>query len=176
MAFDPTAYGPDVAALLALDSGGLRLMPLVAGKCSCGEAARRIPQLKTANAGVIAGLWIYFSAFEQAHAAAQDSRTREGSYWHGILHRQEPDDGNARYWFDRVGAHPIFPALAEAATAIATKYRDTGWKPPARWDPSLFIACSAQARLAPGTPLEQLALEIQRAEWQLLFDFCAQSQ
>src|SRR5262249_50019461 len=34
MKFDPTAYGPVVAALLALDGDGERLMPLASGRCS----------------------------------------------------------------------------------------------------------------------------------------------
>jgi len=36
-----------------------------------------------------------------------------------------------------------------------------------------FIAFCARARREPGGDLERRALEVQRIEWQLLFDYCA---
>src|SRR5687767_13390080 len=50
-----------------------------------------------------AGLWLYFDFLDESHAISQDLDTAEGSYWHGILHRREPDYPNAKYWFRRVG-------------------------------------------------------------------------
>ena len=37
MAFSPDAYGPHVAAILALDGNGERLMPLAGGACPAGQ-------------------------------------------------------------------------------------------------------------------------------------------
>ena len=172
MQFDPAAYGSAVAELLALDNGGQRLMPLTSGACSSAEAASRL-RGSTLPPAVRAGLWVYFSAFDEAHSIAQDLPTAEGSYWHAILHRQEPDASNSRFWFNQVGRHVIFDALAAAAREIASFYPEAGWKPPVAWDPSVFVRCCDAARRAPGSPLERMALEIQRAEWWLLFDHCA---
>jgi hypothetical protein len=168
--FRAADYGPEVAAILALDGDGERLMPLVMERCSSEAAARE--RLRAASAArlfagarapeaALSGLYVYFSCFEEAHAIAQDIAKAEGSYWHAIVHRQEPDAGNAAYWFRRVGTHPIFPALACAAGQEG------------RWDPFAFIEMCEQARRQPGSELEARARAIQRVEWQLLFDYCA---
>jgi hypothetical protein len=57
---------------------------------------------------VQAGLWCFWDFFEESHAIAQDLHTPEGSYWHAILHRREPDPSNAKYWLHKVGRHPVF--------------------------------------------------------------------
>jgi len=158
--FDPKAYGETVAAMFALDGDGRRLIPLIRSRCSseraytllkASEPATLFPGSRAPEAAM-AGLYVYFSCWDEAHETAQNIETPEGSYWHAIVHRQEPDAGNASYWFRQVGEHPIFPDLAKVA-AIE------------RWDPFAFIRQCQQA--APG------ALELQRTEWQLLFDYCA---
>lgn len=173
--FDANAYGEKVAGILALDGGGMRLMPLVAGGCG-GEALRGLtaeelfPGARAPEAA-LSGLWLYFSRFEEAHKIAQGIGTEEGSYWHAIAHRQEPDAGNAAYWFARVGKHALYPAVAEAARAIAARRPEAGFKVGAEWEPLAFVEfCEA---VKPGTAAMQAALEIQRAEWQALFDYCA---
>ena len=181
MNFDPALYGDRVRTILALDGGGRRLMPLVARSCSSpeahsilgGENTRSLFPAAPAPAGALAGLWLYFSCFEEAHGVAQDDPSAEGSFWHAILHRQEPDASNSAYWFRRVGAHPIFPALAGEAAEIVSGNADAGFRVAAKWDPFEFIHFCERATGQPGTAAEQAALEIQRAEWQLLFDYCA---
>jgi len=164
MPFDPSAYGPEIASILALDGNGGRLIPLV-------RAAPPHPHLRTqietlaAPPILLAGLYLYFSFWDEAHEIAQDIATPEGSYWHAIVHRQEPDAGNSRYWFHQTGAHPIFPELRAQAAAIGVDFGP-------RWNPSSFIDYCEQARQSPGSDSERRALEIQRAEWQLLFDYC----
>ena len=167
--FDPKAYGEEVASLLALDGNGTRFMPLAMGRCSSPEALRRLqadPALEVLPKTALAGLYVYFSCMDQAHEIAQNIASAEGSYWHAIVHRQEPDAANAGYWFRQVGAHAIFPALRTRAAEIGV---DLG----PRWDPFAFIELCERARTQPGSAAERRALEVQRAEWQLLFDYCA---
>ena len=114
----------------------------------------------------MSGLYLYFCAYDESHKISQDIETAEGSFWHGILHRQEPDPGNAAYWFRRVGQHPIFPQLRDAAAEL-------GWGTKDKWDPFAFIDFCESARNRPGSTEETTAMAIQLREWQLLFDYCA---
>ena len=172
--FDPQAYGATVAEILALDGNGERLMPLATGTCSSSAARERLRGVKpqTLFAGsrapeaAMSGLWLYFSCLDESHSLSQDIHTPDGSFWHGIMHRQEPDSFNSGYWFRRVGAHAIFPALRDAAEEL-------GYPCGSKWDPFAFIDYCEQARRKPGSATEQLALRVQLAEWQLLFDYCA---
>ncbi len=180
MRFDPTSYGEDVASLLGLDGDGSRLMPLVTGPPN-EDARRRLhgakpkelfPDAASPNAAT-AGLWLYFSCFEEAHQIAQDDSSENGSFWHAIVHRQEPDSGNSAYWFRRVGTHPIYPELVDESVRIVKRYPDAEFRPSVKWDPFGFILFCERARQQPASASEAAALEIQRSEWQLLFDHCA---
>jgi hypothetical protein len=63
-----------------------------------------------------------------AHAAAQDDRSRAGSWVHAYLHRKEGDDGNAGYWYARAGrpAPAAGVTLAAEWEAIARALADEG--------------------------------------------------
>ena len=180
MDFDPTKYGPDVARILALDGGGQRLLPLTCGPCSSQPArqllksfrpSRLFPKRKEPHASM-AGLYLYFSCFEEAHYLVDTSKSGEGQLWHAILHRQEPDSGNAAYWFRQAGPHPILSELAQEAAKILHRLPEAEFRI-GHWDPFAFIAFCDRARSQPGSVQELAAMEIQRAEWQLLFDYSA---
>jgi hypothetical protein len=181
MHWNPISYGATVAELLALAGNGGRVMPLAEGACCSDEARQRIRNAKLedlfasarAPRGSLAGLYLYFSCRDEAHEIAQADTTAEGSYWHAIVHRQEPDAGNSSYWFHRVGKHPVFPALLEQARAIEAEHPKAKINLSGAWDPIAFIAVCERARRQPDSELEHVALEIQCAEWQLLFDYCA---
>lgn len=129
------------------------------------SAVHAFPEVHSPEAG-LCGLYLYFSCLDEGHTLAQGLETPDGSFWHGIMHRQEPDPDNAAYWFRRVGKHPVFPDLAKAA-------RQMGYPSGDRWDPLGFIDYCEAARRRPGSPEEKLAMQVQLAEWQLLFHYCA---
>ena len=108
-------------------------MPLAHGKpvnvgvesLSAWSARKLFPDAFSPEAA-ISGLYLYFCAYDESHTISQEVETPEGSFWHGIMHRQEPDPGNAAYWFRRVGQHPIFPQLRDAAAELGLRVKDSG--------------------------------------------------
>ena len=183
MDFDPSKYGPHVARILALDGNGNRLLPLRCEPCT-NPAARSALEASTAAAlfpgkpepsAPMAGLWLYFNCFEEAHQLADSCQSPDGYYWHAMLHRQEGDLGNAAYWFRKTGRHRVFSELAAQAASITQRYPGAEFRS-GRWDPFAFLSFWDRALTQPGSEQESAALEIQRAEWQLLFDHCARPQ
>jgi len=176
LAFDASRYGEPIEQILALDGSGNRPMPLVCAGCSPASAkaalaAKRSDELflgAFSPGGAMSGLWLYFSCFDECHSVCQDLSSVEGSYWHAILHRLEPDAGNASYWFHRVGRHAVFPTLA-------TRARELGFTGAGDfWDPFAFVDfCEGARRAGEDSTEHRTALAVQLAEWQLLFDYCA---
>ena len=64
---------------------------------------------------ITSGILLLWDFLDESHEISQTMEGRgnpkTADYWHGIMHRREPDAGNAAYWFRRVGSHPAFAAL-----------------------------------------------------------------
>jgi len=114
--------------------------------------------------GCLSGLWLYHDFLDESHTISQDLQGWIGSYWHGIMHRREPDPSNAKYWFRRVDPNPVFEALAADAAEL-------GWKVGGGWDSFAFVDRCERER-GTGTDGELLCRRVQLREMQLLFDWC----
>lgn len=118
----------------------------------------------------LAALWLYHDFLDESHELSQTIHTIEGSYWHGIMHRREPEYANAAYWFRKVSQHPVFDPLGTAAQELASLSKVAV---PLPWNPFWFIDfCEACATGKQSD--EKLARLIQKKEWELLFDYCYQ--
>jgi hypothetical protein len=120
-----------------------------------------------------AGLWLAFGQLDRAHTVAQGIATAEGSFWHAIMHRREPDYANSKYWFAKVGRHAIDDDLAAAGKILAAgvpaapDWMRTG----APWDAARFVDF-VEAAVGGDPAAHPLAVGLQDAEWQLLFAYC----
>ncbi len=154
MTFDPAAYGPIVAAILG---DGARLMPLGPGtpneSLRAKIAAAAVPSLCRA------GLWLYHDYLDESHTISQDIGDTTGSFWHAIMHRREPDAFNSKYWWRKVGSHPVLKQLIEQAPTVGYAFTN----------PAEFVDYCERVR-STNTPDEATAQRVQLLEWQLLFD------
>jgi hypothetical protein len=101
---DPRMFNPALAELLA----GPRLMPLGPGTSDqalrprlaaltpehlCAPHPVRDPDMARA---CLAGLWLLYDFLDESHTISQNLGTPTGSYWHGLMHRREPDYDNPK--------------------------------------------------------------------------------
>jgi len=177
-------FSPSVAALITDH------LPALGPGTPDGSLREQLSRLKlnTAFAGqpiadedaarcCLAALWLHHDFLDESHEISQEIGTPEGSYWHAIMHRREPDYWNAKYWFRRVGRHAIHDPLAAEARQMASRH---DLDAPAEflatqssWDSFRFVdLCEAIARGR--SQSEQLSRQIARIEWQFLFDHCFQ--
>jgi hypothetical protein len=100
MTTNPSAtYGPAIDELLA----GKRLSALGPGNPNRAVRANlEALSVETAFAShpvrncdlasaCLAALWLYHDFLDESHTLSQSLDTPEGSYWHGLMHRREPD-------------------------------------------------------------------------------------
>lgn len=86
-------------------------------------------QPETAVLNLCAGLLQIHDFWDDSHQAAQQAddlgEHRLSALWHAICHRREPDAGNARYWYARVGKNPISPRMVELIQASEPDLSDS---------------------------------------------------
>lgn len=142
-----------------------------AGTKSIAEIERTLDS--QSNPLVHATILLWHDHLDAAHTIAQSIETQDGSYLHGIMHRREPDYGNAKYWFHRVRRHPCFEPLAAKASDLLEHEQKLrkALVPNGQWDSSAFIdACEAAGRGELSDHQILLLRKIQAAELEILLD------
>ena len=130
---------------------------------------------------LIAGLFQINDYLDESHNRSQsiegEGQDVNGDYWHGIMHRREPDYGNGKYWFRKVGHHPCFdflPSQAEQAFKECNSSDTEHWKSRLTeangWDGAAFIDLCQTAERSFDPELTTAAKRIQWAEMLLLLD------
>jgi hypothetical protein len=111
-------------------------------------------------------------------SSTQDLRETASTlaFWHAIMHRREGDFSNGKYWYARVGAHPVIETLTHQAGSIVNAFPAdnsvlrviaAGWKPAA------WVDLVEAVHESPADPRHNIAVQLQQLEWNLLFAHCA---
>jgi hypothetical protein len=125
---------------------------------------------------VLAGLWLLHDWLEESHHLSQSLHSSTGSFWHAILHRREGDFSNSKYWYAKVGGHPVMDVIANQASPLIHQYPAdksllrviaTGW------NPSAFVDFIQSVDSDEKDARRPLAVSLQRLEWSALFEHCA---
>lgn len=180
--FAPTDFGPSMASLIDVDHRS----PLGPGRprkqsrapLSALNVAAAFSHTDIADEDMahccLSGLWLHHDFLDESHDFSQEISSSSGSYWHGIMHRREQDYGNAKYWFRRVGDHPVYDILssriAETELASSPMASQLGFDP-SNWDPYAFVDVCQQVA-GRGDESETFCRELAWIEWQELFKFC----
>ena len=128
---------------------------------------------------------LWHDDLDGSHEISQGVQTTDGSFLHGIMHRREPDNSNAKYWFRRVGDHRSFPALTVAVRDFASADSQTLGEsgkvsgkfdlvdsliPNGRWDAFAFVDACHHAMKQSESPTVAVLQKIQELEFQTLLN------
>ena len=188
MTFDLNNYSSTIASILGPAEGGARLMPLAPEgpwrhegwerlkACSTEALFDQVPVSAEFASCVESALYLYFSDLDPSHTISQSIRSETGSFLHGIMHRQEPDFSNAKYWFRKVEGHPVLGELRNVALATlgegdVSRLRGS-IEGRTEWDTFWMVDQCEAVRRGGDDQLEQGLLRLQLVEWQLVFDYC----
>ncbi len=157
-----TNIAPDVTALLGEHRPVLG--PGTPNQAAYPALLYFAEQYQSTYPHLVSALWLWHNFLDASHQISQDLPCSTGSLLHAIMHRREPDAWNSKYWFRKVGYHPLYVELAPLAAKL-------GYGNGITWDAEGFVdAVEAERDL--GTEREHQLEQVQECELRLLLEQC----
>jgi hypothetical protein len=165
---EPAALGPETRA-------GVLSEAALNAKLDSWLGKTTLPTVRQQLIRSLMLLW--HDHLDASHTLSQGIAGADGSLVHAIMHRREPDAWNSKYWWRRVGKHPVFPEIARRVDELLARSRrreeaDLAERlvPDGNWDATAFVdACDS----AKDESRIQALREIQRIETEVLLEhFC----
>lgn len=182
----PIEYPPRIAETLSASINAQAYTELVVDGRGSTEGRRlldgataesllgRPPADREAGEAVLAGLWLWHDWLDESHTISQSIASATGSFWHAIMHRREGDFGNSQYWYARCRRHPALGLIAAEAGLLLQSLPPASAARVGRdgWDPDAFVDLVQQVHRRPDDPARSVAIDLQRLEWRVLFEWC----
>lgn len=112
---------------------------------------------------------LWHDHLDASHSLSQEIHSTSGSLLHAIMHRREPDYGNSKYWWRRVGDHSSFAPLASKAGTILEGHKlHSRLLRHGKWDPFAFV--DAVEAAAAGKEDAKLLKRLQAAEMEAFLE------
>ena len=138
----------------------------------------------TYGKAIKSGLLLWNDALDESHEISQTLGNDTGSYWHGLMHRREPDYSNSKYWFGRVGDHPIFPSLRDRVLSLSKEIENPSdplsqvihsIESEDNWDSFQFVDWCESAENDPTSDSTEFLKQVQAEEIKLLLAYSFQN-
>jgi len=138
------------------------------------DLAQEIPLPERLRQLILALVLLWHDRLEAAHQIVQEIPDADGSFVHAMMHRREPDYWNSKYWWRRVGDHPVFVPLGERAAAeLAESVPELAVRlaPNNVWNPVAFVdECQQLASCNPDDSAVEQARKLQALEFNALLE------
>lgn len=168
--------GAVVMERLADPGPGRSLLPASIVRAAIGRVIPSLRRNSVDSKCLEAGLLLLWDHLDESHSVSQalegKGSPRTADYWHGIMHRREPDPGNAAWWARRFAGHPALDVLGtylqkwlqELAVEPDILECGSGLLNGSTFDSMAMIELSTAARRSPGSVNDRTCRIVQYLE------------